>query len=160
MQRAQVTGQLTRLAVHEGDTVKKGDLLAEIDPRAYRIDLDAAKARLKMAEAKFQVAKIRADATKMLRDNKSAAGVPLPQVSDAEVAKAVAKEAEAAAAVMVAKAEVQRAELVLSWTRLNAPFDGRVNRIQILRGQPRHREPDAHPDDRVHRPNVRLLQGG
>jgi RND family efflux transporter MFP subunit len=132
--RAQVTGQLTRLAVHEGDTVKKGDLLAEIDPRAYRIDLDAAKARLKMAEAKFQVAKIRADATKMLRDNKSAAGVPLPQVSDAEVAKAVAIEAEAAAAAMVAKAEVQRAELVLSWTRINAPFDGRVNRIQTSEG--------------------------
>ena len=43
--RARVPGHLTRVAVKEGAAVKKGDLLAEIDSRAYRLDLDAARAR-------------------------------------------------------------------------------------------------------------------
>ena len=106
-------------------------------PRSIRartgIDLDAAKARLKMAEAKLQVAKIRAEPPRCCGTT-SQWGVPLPQVSDAEVAKAAAIEAEAEAALMVAKAEVQRAELVLSWTRITAPFDGRVSRIRTTEG--------------------------
>src|SRR4051794_25063194 len=57
--RARVTGHLTRVAVREGDAVKEGDLLAEIDPRAYRLDLDAAKARQKAAEARLKVAEIK-----------------------------------------------------------------------------------------------------
>lgn len=55
-------------------------------------------------------------------------------VSSAELAKTQAKEAEAAAAVMVAKAEVQHAELTLSWTRITAPFNGRVSHIQATEG--------------------------
>ena len=132
--QALVTGRLTRLAVKEGAVVKKGDLLVEIDPRAFRISLDAAHARLKMAEANLQVVKTMTDNTKKLRDNKSVTGEPLPQVSDAQVTIAVAKEMEAAAAVMVSKAEVQQAELTLSWTRLTAPFDGRVSQIQTAEG--------------------------
>src|SRR5215475_14929574 len=60
---ARVTGQLTRIAVRVGDAVKKGDLLAEIDPRAYRLDLDAARARQKLAEANLRVAKLNTAST-------------------------------------------------------------------------------------------------
>src|SRR5262249_21690635 len=56
--RALMTGPLTRLAVKEGTAVKKGDLLAEILSRPYQLDLDAARARWKGADAKLQVAKI------------------------------------------------------------------------------------------------------
>src|SRR5262249_27985872 len=66
--RARVTGHLTRVAVREGDAVKKGDLLAEIDPRPYRLDLDAAQARLKVAEARLQAAKVKADNAKRLQE--------------------------------------------------------------------------------------------
>src|SRR4051795_2482661 len=67
---ARVTGQLTRIAVRLGDAVKKGDLLAEIDPRAYRLDLDAARARLKLAEAKLQAAKLKSTNAKKLAQDK------------------------------------------------------------------------------------------
>src|SRR5207253_1470769 len=45
-----------------------------------------------------------------------------------------AKEAAAAAAVTGAKVGVERAELTLSWTRVTAPFDGRVSRVQSTAG--------------------------
>ncbi len=48
----------------------EGDLLAEIDPRAYRLDLEAAKARLLIAESKMQVAKIKATNTQSLLEKK------------------------------------------------------------------------------------------
>jgi multidrug efflux system membrane fusion protein len=132
--QALVTGRLTRLAVKEGAVVKKGDLLAEIDPRAYKLTLDAARAQEKVAEAKLQGAKIMLDNTRKLHENKSLNGTVLSVVSDSELAKSQAKAAEAEAALMGAKAEAQRAELILSWTRLTAPFDGRVSRIQATEG--------------------------
>ena len=46
----------------------------------------------------------------------------------------MAKEAEAEAVFLVAKVEVERAELTLSWTRVTAPFSGRVSRIQATEG--------------------------
>src|SRR4051812_42147170 len=65
---ARVTGQLTRIAVRVGDAVKKGDRLAEIDPRASRLDLDATRARLKAAEAKLRVAKLKTASTRRLTE--------------------------------------------------------------------------------------------
>ncbi len=124
--RARVTGHLTRVAVREGDAVKKGDLLAEIDPRAARLDLDEARARLKVAEDKLQVAKIKAANTRRLLESKV--------VSQDEVALSTAAAAEAEAALMIAKVEVERAELTLSWTRVTAPIDGRVSHVQSAEG--------------------------
>jgi RND family efflux transporter MFP subunit len=124
--RPRVAGHLTRVAVKEGDAVAKGDLLAEIDSRAYRLDLDAARARVKVAEAKLQVAKIKAANAKKLTQSKV--------ISPEELALSLAAEAEVEAALMAAKVEVQRAELTLSWTQVMAPFNGRVSRIQATEG--------------------------
>lgn len=123
---ARATGYLTRVAVKEGDAVVKGDLLIEIDPRPYRLALDAAQARVKMAEAKLETARINAANTKKLLENKV--------VGPGELDLNRAKEAEEEAALLVAKVEVQRAELTLSWTRVTAPFKGRVSRIQATEG--------------------------
>jgi RND family efflux transporter MFP subunit len=124
--RAQVSGQLTLVAVKEADAVKKGQLLAEIDPRAYRLAMDAAKARMKGAQAKLNVATIESNNTKRLFQQKV--------VGQTELDLQMAKAAEVEAALMVAKVEVERAELTLSWTRITAPFDGRVTRIQAPEG--------------------------
>src|SRR6266550_5166713 len=50
--RAQVTGYLLSQNYREGDPIKKGDLLFEIDPRPFQAALDQAKGQLAQAEAK------------------------------------------------------------------------------------------------------------
>jgi multidrug efflux system membrane fusion protein len=55
-------------------------------------------------------------------------------VSQAEVDLETAAAEEAEAALLIAKVEVQRAELILSWTRVVAPSNGRVSRIQTTEG--------------------------
>jgi RND family efflux transporter MFP subunit len=124
--RARVTGHLTRVAVKEGDAVAKGDLLIEIDPRPYQLALDAARARVKVAEAKMKAAKVKADSSRKLVKDKV--------VSPDDLALNAAAEAEAEAMLLGAKVEVQRAELTLSWARVTAPFNGRVSRIQATEG--------------------------
>lgn len=123
---ARVTGQLTRIAVRVGDAVKEGDLLAEIDPRAYRLELDAARARRKVAEAKLQLAKLKSASTKKLTESKV--------VSQEELAEDAAKEAQAEAEFQGAKIDVEKAELTLSWTRVTATLSGRVGLIQATEG--------------------------
>src|SRR6185295_3085562 len=51
--RAQVTGYLLSQNYKEGDPIKKGDLLFEIDPRPFQAALDQAKGQLAQAEAKL-----------------------------------------------------------------------------------------------------------
>ncbi|RXL83696.1 biotin/lipoyl-binding protein, partial [Citrobacter sp. AAK_AS5] len=41
--RTKVSGELTEVNVQDGDRVKKGQLLARIDPRSYRLELEAAR---------------------------------------------------------------------------------------------------------------------
>ncbi len=124
--RARVTGHLTRVAVKEGDAVAKGDLLIEIDPRPYRLALAAAQARVKVADAKFKAARLKAANSRKLVQSKV--------VSPDDLALNQAAEAEAEATLLAAKVEVQRAELTLSWARVTAPFNGRVSRIQASEG--------------------------
>ena len=53
--RAQVTGYLARQAYKEGSSVKKGDLLFEIDPRTFKAALDQAEAQLAIAKARLKI---------------------------------------------------------------------------------------------------------
>jgi RND family efflux transporter MFP subunit len=124
--RPRVTGEVTRVAVKEGAAVAKGDVLVEIDPRPYRIDLEVARARVKAAEAKVQTAKAAAARGQGLVRDKVTSPAELPGLESAAV--------EAEAGLALAKAEAERAELKLSFTRIIAPIDGRVGRILATEG--------------------------
>jgi RND family efflux transporter MFP subunit len=124
--RARVTGYVTRVNVKDSEAVKKGDLLVEVDARPYQLALDAALSRMKEAEARLALAKLNTVNAQRLREKQA--------ISADELTVSAANEAEAQAALMTAKVEVQRAELTLSWTRITAPFDGRVSKLQATEG--------------------------
>jgi RND family efflux transporter MFP subunit len=124
--RPRITGELVWVVDKEGATVKKGDLLAEIDSRAARLNVEAAKARLRVAETKVRAAQIKTANAKRLMENKL--------VSQEELELSLVVQAEAEAAFQVAKVEVEQAELNLSMTRVTAPIDGQVSRIEATEG--------------------------
>ena len=118
--RARVTGYLDKVLFKDGDDVKKGDVLFEIDPRPYRAELEKAQAVVALAEARLKQAD---DAAK-----RAAALLASKAVSPEDLDKATADRAEAEAAVAVARASLQAAKLTLESSRVAAPFDGRVGR--------------------------------
>jgi len=114
--RAQVTGYLISQNYREGDPIKKGDLLFEIDPRPFRAALDQAKGQLAQAEAKQ--GKTELDVKRFAPLAKSNA------ISQEEYDDAVQANLEAKAAVIAVKAQVEQAELNLGFTRITSPIDG------------------------------------
>src|SRR5438093_5544638 len=114
--RAQVTGYLMTQNYREGDPIKTGDLLFEIDPRPFQAALDQAKGHLAQAEAKL--GKTRLDVKRYAPLVKDKA------ISQEEYDDAVQANLEAKAAVVAAKAQVEQAELNLGFTRIISPIDG------------------------------------
>lgn len=114
--RAQVTGYLMAQNYREGDPIKKGELLFEIDPRPFQAALDQAKGLLAQAEARR--GKTELDVQRF------APLVKLKAVSQEEYDDAVQADLEAKAAVVSAKAQVEQAQLNLDFTRITSPIDG------------------------------------
>lgn len=123
---SRVTGYVTHLAVKEGDAVAKGDLVVEIDPRPYQLALDEARAKVKVAEARFKAARSAGANAERLLEKKV--------IGQEEAELKLAAEAEAQAALVLAKVKLERAQLTLSWTQVAAPFDGKVTRIRVTEG--------------------------
>ena len=116
--RPQVDGRLLRIAVTEGQDVKKGDLLAEIDPRPYQATLDAALAKKQQDEA--QLANVRAD---LARYSALASG-NFASRQQVDTQQALAK--QVTALIAADSALIETARVNLSFCTIAAPFDGRV----------------------------------
>jgi membrane fusion protein, multidrug efflux system len=114
--RAQVTGYLLTQDYREGDTIKKGDLLFQIDPRPFQAVLDQAKGQLAQAEARFGKTELDVKRYAPLVKDKA--------ISQEEYDDAVQADLEAKAAVLSAKAQVEQAQLNLGFTRIVSPIDG------------------------------------
>ncbi|MFA6293083.1 MAG: efflux RND transporter periplasmic adaptor subunit [Victivallales bacterium] len=114
--RAQVTGYLISQNYKDGDFVKKGDVLFEIDPRLYQAILDQAKATLSQQEALYMNAKVNLDRFRPL----AAENV----VSKSDLDNAIGQERSTMGVVLSAKAAVEKAELDLSFTKITSPIDG------------------------------------
>jgi membrane fusion protein (multidrug efflux system) len=123
--RAQVTGYLLTQNYREGDPIKKGDLLFEIDPRPFQAALDQAKGLLAQAEAKLGKTELDVKRYGPLVKDKA--------ISQQEYDDAVQANLEAKAAVMTAKAQAEQAELNVEFTRITSPIDGiaSIARAQI-----------------------------
>jgi membrane fusion protein (multidrug efflux system) len=114
--RTQVTGYLRKQHFREGATVKKGDLLFEIDPRKFQASLDQAVGELKRAQA--QRAKTELDVERNEPLAKEGA------ISHKELQDSVQINLAARATVESATAQLEQAKLNLEWTKVVAPIDG------------------------------------
>jgi membrane fusion protein (multidrug efflux system) len=123
--RAQVAGYLLTQNYREGDPIKKGDLLFEIDSRPFKAALDQAQGVLAQAEAKL--GKTELDVKRYAPLVKDRA------ISQEEYDDAVQANLEAKAAVVSAKAQVEQAQLNLEFTKITSPIDGiaSIARAQI-----------------------------
>ncbi|MGW8258049.1 MAG: efflux RND transporter periplasmic adaptor subunit, partial [Thermoguttaceae bacterium] len=110
----------------DGQEVKKGELLVEIDPRPYQAALDKTEADLARCEA--LLVKAQADlarATKLL---------PTKAISQEDYDQQFAQRGMARAQVLAAQAAVRDAKLNLEFTKITAPIDGRISRAKITVG--------------------------
>jgi len=114
--RAQVTGYLVSQNYKEGDPVRKGELLFEIDPRPFKATLDQSKGQLAQAEARLGKAALDVKRYAPLIKDKA--------ISQEEYDDAVQANLEAEASVVAAKAQVEQAQLNLGFTKIASPIDG------------------------------------
>ena len=117
--RPRITGQVARLAFHDGQFVRAGDLLFVIDPRPFEATLAQARAEAQRARANAELAKSNFARTNMLFDQNA--------VSREEFDTAKATLGQADAALASAEASVQARALDLGFTRVTAPIAGRTS---------------------------------
>lgn len=104
-----VAGEIQKLVVKAGDFVKEGQLIASIDTTDYRLAVDDAKARYSVANSQYKRSK--------------------PLVDKGLLAKSQFD--ELAAQRKIAKAELDLANLRLSFTSLRAPAEGVISRVSV-----------------------------
>ncbi|HEY3730279.1 MAG TPA: efflux RND transporter periplasmic adaptor subunit [Steroidobacteraceae bacterium] len=119
----QINGPLVKIAFTEGQMVKRGDLLVQIDPRPYQAAVDQADGQLKRDQASLANAKVDVDRYKTLLAQNS--------VSDQTYATQVATVAQQQAVVASDKAALEAAQLNLDYCRITSPVAGLVGLRQV-----------------------------
>ncbi|MGC8519532.1 MAG: efflux RND transporter periplasmic adaptor subunit [Steroidobacteraceae bacterium] len=121
--RPQVSGVLVKMPFKEGQTVRAGALLAEIDPRPYQAALDQARGQLATAEAALATARMDLARYKRL--------VAQDSIASQTYADQLGTVQQDAATVDSARAAVETARLNLSYCDIVSPITGRVGLRQV-----------------------------
>ena len=113
---SQVTGLLTSIDFREGQLVKKGELLAQIDPRPYQAQVDQAEATLSHDQANLKNAQLNLERYRGLAAENS--------IAHEQFDNQQAAVEELNAQIKIDQAAIEYAKAQLSYTSLVAPFDG------------------------------------
>jgi RND family efflux transporter MFP subunit len=124
--RSRVRGHITKVNFTDGQYVKKGDLLFELDPRPFETEIGQAEDKIHIYEAQKGAADADAERYREL--------VPKRAASMKELQKAEADAASLGAQIEATKNEVQRAKLELEYSRITADIDGRVGKAELTEG--------------------------
>ncbi|MGY2939546.1 multidrug efflux system membrane fusion protein [Bradyrhizobium sp. GM6.1] len=124
--RSQITGQLVKISFKQGQTVKKGDVLAEIDPRPYQAQLDQAIANRDRDQAQVVNAKANLNRYEPLAQ-KGWASTQLVDTTKAQLAQLEAM-------VKSDEGVIAQANTNLSYTQLISPIDGVTGIRQVDNG--------------------------
>jgi multidrug efflux system membrane fusion protein len=124
--RPQVSGRITEIRFHDGQTVKQGDVLFVIDPRPYQAAVAKAQGDLASARNNARLARIEHDRGQRLLQADALARESFDQRVNADgVAQAAVQSAEAALAA---------ARLNVDYAYVKAPISGRIGRAEITLG--------------------------
>lgn len=123
---ARVDGFLDKRLYTEGSMVKAGEVLFQQDPKPFKAQLDAAKGALAAQQARWETAKKNLARVKPL--------VTLNALSQKDLDDAVGAELSAAAAVETARADVEQAQLNLSYATITSPLAGRSSYARVQEG--------------------------
>jgi multidrug efflux system membrane fusion protein len=121
--KSRIDGQLIKVNVKEGQEVKQGELLAEIDPRPYEVQLSQTQATLFKDQAALKDARLNLERFQQLYKD----GVISKQQFDTQGSL----EAQLDGAVRADQAQVDTVKLNLVYTRITAPVSGRIGLRQI-----------------------------
>lgn len=124
--RARVSGFLDSIHFKDGDLVKKGDLLFTIDPRPYRLSVDAARAEVARAKAQVELAQNEVERAEGLTQNRT--------ITARDVDQRRANLNSAIGSQQGAEANLKTAELNLEWTEVRAPLSGRISNRRVDAG--------------------------
>lgn len=116
--KSRVDGQLIRFPIQEGQFVRQGDLIAEIDPRPFQVQLMQAEGQKAKDEASHKNALTDLQRFKALSDQ----GILSKQQLDAQISAVNQSEA----ALKADQAQVESAKLNLVYSRITAPISGKV----------------------------------
>ena len=136
----QVSGQLTKICVTEGQQVRKGQTLFVIDSRNAQHEVEAARANLQAAQANLQAANAQANSAKLeyesnknLFDKKIVSSYMLENSLNS-YKQAQAAVSQAKASVSQAQSALNRAKVNLGFCTLTSPVSGIVGEISVFAG--------------------------